>query len=393
MALFDAFPPKQRGSSGRGSAAVAFAPGPIFRTSARVVDIPYDDELTLIHKIDDILVVGEERPPALPYSWQVCSTNTFTCSDTSISPQAIQEQVKNLIRNSPADVSACSEWEFNAVFYPEEQRTAFKVSIFENASDPKNSCLVEMHLQEGDRAAFQGLVSYVRSQAKLKYAFAEQWGFEEKEEEFDDKCDIPYKHTSFVHLPLPSSLLAKLKPTKDFLHFATDDPKNTLADFLLARACSQFADVRRTAWQDLACSTNESGFAKSLLHARANPNGQTCVTLAAAELTTAVTCGITIDTQRCVLKTLSNIAKTKDAETCCKICVLKPQILQLARDSQNHPTETRAIAVQLMQSLVGYRKADDRDFVRELQKRCVGACRVSELARNAMSSLGNLGIY
>lgn len=195
-----------------------------------MVDIPCDDKLTLIHKNDDKLLVGEERPPVLPYSWQVCSPDTFTCSDPSISPRAIQEQVKNIIRKSPADVSACSAWEFNAVFYPEEQRTAFKVSIFENASDPKNSCLVEMQLIEGDRVAFQGLVSHVRAQAKLKYAFAEEWGFEEEEQEFDDKCDVSYKHTSFTPLPLPSSLLAKLKPdfkTKDSHKFATDDSKNS----------------------------------------------------------------------------------------------------------------------------------------------------------------------
>jgi hypothetical protein len=390
MALFDAFPPKQRGSSGRGSAAVAFAPGPVFRTSARVADIPYDDELTLIHKNDDTLVIAEERPPPLPYSWQVCSTNTFTCSDSSITPQGMQEQVKNIIRKSPADVSACSEWEFNAVFYPEEQRTAFKVSIFENASDPKNSCLVEMQLQEGDRVAFQGLVSHVRSKAKLKYAFAEQWGFDDEgEEEFDDKCDDSYTHTSFAPLPLPSSLLASLKPaTKD--SFLPDDSKNPLVDILLENSCSPFADVRRTAWQEMAHSTNETAFAKSLLGARAD--GKDCIALAGAELKTPATCSLTIDTQRCVLKTLLNIAKLKNSEACCKICVLKPHILQLASEGTRNPTETRAIGVQLMQSLVGYRKADDADFVRELQARCVGTCRVSELARNAVSSLGSLEI-
>lgn len=281
-------------------------------------------------------------------------------------------------------MSACSEWEFNAVFYPEEQRTAFKVSFFENASDPKSSCIVEMQLQEGDRVAFQGLVSHVQSQAKLKYAFAEQWGFddEEEEEEFEDQSDS-YSHTSFAPLPLPSSLLAKLKPT-------FDDSKNPLAGILLENSCSPFADVRRTAWQEMANSTNESAFAKSLLGARAD--GKDCITLAGAELKTPATCSLTIDTQRCVLKTLLNIAKLKNSEACCKICVLKPQILQLASEGTRNPTETRAIGVQLMQSLVGYRKADDADFVRELQARCVGTCRVSELARNAVSSLGSLEI-
>jgi len=346
----------------------------------RVIDpVPYEDELTLIHKTDDPLIVAEERPPALPYSWQVCSSNTFTCSDSSVSAQAIQEQVKDIIRKSPADVSCCSEWEFDVVFYPQQERTAFKVSIFENGSDPKSSCLLEMQLQEGDRVAFQGLVSHVRSQAKLKYAFAEQWGFEEEEEEEFEFEASSYKHTSFAPLPLPSSLLA----TSPFI-----DDSNSLAEILLENSCSPFADVRRTGWQELANSTDESAFAKSLLDARAN--GQDCVALAAAELKADVTCNITIDTQRCVLKTLSNIAKTKDAEACRKICALKPQILQLASDTQNHPTETRATAVQLMQSLIEYK--DDADFVRALQKRSVGTCRVSNLARDAVSSLGSLVI-
>jgi len=333
----------------------------------------------LIHKTDDPLIVAEERPPALPYSWQVCSSNTFTCSDSSVSAQAIQEQVKDIIRKSPADVSCSSEWEFDVVFYPQQERTAFKVSIFENGSDPKSSCLLEMQLQEGDRVAFQGLVSHVRSQAKLKYAFAEQWGFEEEEEEEFEFEASSYKHTSFAPLPLPSSLLA----TSPFI-----DDSNSLAEILLENSCSPFADVRRTGWQELANSTDESAFAKSLLDARAN--GQDCVALAAAELKADVTCNITIDTQRCVLKTLSNIAKTKDAEACRKICALKPQILQLASDTQNHPTETRATAVQLMQSLIEYK--DDADFVRALQKRSVGTCRVSNLARDAVSSLGSLVI-
>jgi len=223
MASFNAIPPKSRGSDAKGSVAVAFAPGQLFRTSARVIDpVPYDDEF--LHKIDDSLIVAEERPPALQYSWQVCSSNTFTCSDSSVSAQAIQEQVKDIIRKSPADVSCSSEWEFDVVFYPQQKRTAFTVSIFENGSDPKSSCLLEMQLQEGDRVAFQGLVSHVRSQAKLKYAFAEQWGFEkEEEEEFEFEAS-DYKHTSFASLllPLPSSLLA----TSPFI-----DDSNPLAEF------------------------------------------------------------------------------------------------------------------------------------------------------------------
>ena len=186
----------------------------------------------------------------------------------------MRNQVEYIIWKSPADVFPCSEWEFNAVFYPEEQRTAFKVSIFENASDPKNSCLVEMKLKEGDRVGFQALVSHVRSKAELKYAFAEQWGLDDKEEEeqFDDK-GASYTHTSFAPPPLSSSLLAKLKPAKTIGDF-----KHPLTGFLLENSCSPYADVRRTAWQEMANSTNESAFAKSLLNARAD--GQDCITLA-----------------------------------------------------------------------------------------------------------------
>ena len=45
------------------------------------------------------------------------------------------------------------------IFYTEEY--FFKVSIFENDSDVKNSCLVKIQLQEVDRVSFQGLVSHV----------------------------------------------------------------------------------------------------------------------------------------------------------------------------------------------------------------------------------------
>ena len=67
------------------------------------------------------------------------------------------------------------------IFYTEEY--FFKVSIFENASDVKNSCLVKIQLQEVDRVSFQGLVSHVRSKAKHKYAFT-----------FDDEARniVPY---------------------------------------------------------------------------------------------------------------------------------------------------------------------------------------------------------
>lgn len=367
--------------------AAAFNPFPaVLRGSAAHVhrDISFDaPHTTLIHKNDTLVEIDQERPPALPYTWQVCSSNTFTCSDSTVSPQALQQKVKEIIRISPADVSSSSDWEFHAVFYPEEVKTAFTVSIFDSETQ-KNSCIVEMQLQEGDRVAFQHLVSYVRSQANLKYAFASEWGFEEDDEE-SDKWDAGYKHTSFAPLPLPKSLLAEL----DLIDVQSpfNDSKNCLADILLENACSQYADVRRTGWVDLANESNKNAFATSLLEASAH--GQECVSLAITELQGSAICGVTADTHRCVLKTLLNIAKTGNGAACRKIYGLKPQILKLAAVDKSNSTETQATAVQLMQCLV-HGKFVDKDFVSALTDRSRGKCRVSGFARDALSSLKSL---
>merc|ERR1712187_60441 len=207
-----------------------------------------------------------------------------------------------------------------------------------------------------------------------------------------DNCDdTPYKHTSFAPLPLPSSLLSKLDTiditTEEFLPFANADSKNSLADVLLENSCSPFADVRRTGWQELANSSNENAFATALLDARAR--GQDCIDLAAEELKATATCDVTVDTQRCVLKTLLNVAHTGDVKSCRKICSLKTQILKLVTRTHN-PTEMGAIAVQLMECL--YRQTDDKDFLSALKVRSQGKCRASDLARGALSSLGSLAV-
>lgn len=372
------------GSATRG-APVQRGSGPLLRGSARHTrfDASFDPQPALIDKDDTLITTTEERPPPLPYSsWEVCSSSTFTCADPTISPQVLKETLKNLIRKSPADVSCCTEWQFDAVFYPQETKTAFKVSIFENAAQ-KNSCLVEMQLQEGDRFAFQGLVSYVKAKAKLKYAFADEWGFEDDSEdeemEMDDTWEGGYKHASFAPLPLPPSILAKLDTTK------VDDTQGSLVDVLLENTCSPFADVRRCGWQDLANSSNEREFAKTLIDARVY--GQECISFATAVLKEDAKSDMTADTQRCVLKTLLNIAKTDNIDACRKIHSLKSEILKIANDSKTHSTEARVTAMELMQCLVVHNKSMDKEFESALKLRSHGKCRASDFARSALTSL------
>lgn len=386
MNTFNAFPEKTRGSSSAHRNLI-----PVFRGSAVVDrhDFGFGPAPTdLIEKDAFIDTHSEERPPVMPYSWEVCSANTFTCTDAKVSSRALQEKVKEIIRKSPADVSDLSDWEFSGVFYPQELRTVFKVSIFENSAGHKDSCLVEMQLQEGDRVAFQGLCSYVKSQAQLVHAFAEEWGFDdEDEDELDDEWDTGYTHRSFAPLPLPSSLLSKLE-TVDFANeeFGPfDDSKNCLVDAFLENTCSSFLDVRRTGWQDLAKETTETEVVEALLEARVN--GQECISLAADVLQQDAKCDLTADTQRCVLKTLLNIAETGDFEACRKISSLKSQIIEIAGDTKHHQTETRAIAVRLMQCLVQHNKSVDMDFVSAIRVRSKDKCRVSDDALHALSSL------
>jgi len=152
-------------------------------------------------------------PPPLPYSWELCSTNTFVCNDTTVSAQSLQEKVMDLVRKSPADISCNSEWQFTGTCYPQQVRTVFQVSIFTDETQPKNAWLLEMQLHEGDRVAFQGLCSYIQSQANLAYAFADEWGFVDDDEvdELDSNWDKGYQHRSFAPPPLPASLLAKME--------------------------------------------------------------------------------------------------------------------------------------------------------------------------------------
>jgi len=240
-----------------------------------------------------------------------------------------------------------------------------------------------MQLHEGDRFAFQGLVSYVKSKAKLKYAFADEWGFEDDSEdeemEMDDAWEGGYKHASFAPLPLPPSLLAKLDTTK------VDDTQGSLVDVLLENTCSPFADVRRCGWQDLANSSNEREFAKTLIDARVY--GQECVSFATAVLKEDAKSDLTADTQRCVLKTLLNIAKTHNIDACQKIYSLKSEILKIANDSKTHSTEARVTAMELMQCLVVHNKSTDKEFESALKLRSHGKCRASDFARSALSSL------
>jgi len=286
----------------------------------------------------------EARPPTPPYTWEVFAPNTFT-GDSNISSLELYKKVKEIIIASPADIIPCnSEWKFKAVFYPNECKTSFEVCIWDDASS--KNCLVEFQLHEGDRFAFQGLVSYVQSRCRLSNAFANEWGLvpyspSRREVDFDVEAHLDafaggYKHTSIAPPPLPSHLLDTI---------AIPAQSNELVELLFEHACSSFLDVQSTAWQGLANKTKDVTAAEALLQARVD--GQECVSLAAAVLKRDATSDLDKDTQRCALKTLLNIAQTK-ADVCDKIhALLGKEIITLSKGPT--PNETQRIAIALSQ--------------------------------------------
>ena len=297
----------------------------------------------------DILIpTTEALPPPLPYSWEFCSANTFVCKD-SVSAQSIREQVMKIVRDSPADISCDSDWQFTGTCYPQQVKTVFQVSIFNNdaKAGQKNSFLIEMQLQEGDRVTFQGLCSYVQSQANLAYAFAEQWGFDQVEG-LDSQWEKGYQHRCFAPPPLPPSLVSKMEQI-DLEALPFMDSSNSLIDILLDNASSSFVDVRRTGWQELARATEDENTVEALL--QASVNDEECISLGARVLREDSTCELTADTQRCVLRTLLNMSMSKDIDARRKISALKDGINKVAKDNHRHPVETRSIAGQLIQSL------------------------------------------
>jgi len=398
---FNAFPETYRGTSCRSDVHRGVKPSSWRRDastdgglSISNVEFPFLDDDAVQHK--DV----EVPPPELPYSWEVCSSNTFTCSDSKISPQILRENIMGIVRKVPADITTGNSlWEFNGVIYPQELKTVFKVAFFNNAAE-KNSCIVEMQLQEGDRVAFQGLCSYVKAQAGLVYAFAEEWGFGDDDD--DDELDANeweggYQHRSLAPLPLPSALLSELDSIsiddEEFSPFNADSLRgsgNSLAEMLLENTCSPFADVRNSGWQELAKATNDLSVAEALVAARVN--GEDCVTLATAILQQGATCDITADTQRCVLKTLLNITRNGVPAVCRKIIInLKTQIINFASASAS--VETRAIVVQLMQGLVPHMEGSQSKTVEQfgsvIRSIANDSCRASDHARRALKSLNH----
>jgi len=329
---FNAFAPKTRGCDYRGSSSHAH----------------HDLADPQIH--NDISIPSKRLPPPLPYSWEMCSSNTFVSRDCAVSARSLREEVMSIVRKSPADISRNSEWEFTGTFYPQQVKTVFLVSIFnDETKSQKNSCVLEMQLHEGDRVAFQGLCSYVQSQAKLAYAFADQWGFVDEVEESDSNCDKGYQHRSFAPPPLPPSLLTKMEEVDMSALPFMDTSENCLVDILIENASSSFIDVRHTGWQELAQITGDENTAEALL--QASVNDEECISLGARVLREDSTCELTVDTQRCVLRTLLNIARTRDVDACQKISALKTEISKHAEDCKRNSAEARSTAAQLIQCL------------------------------------------
>ena len=53
-------------------------------------DFEFAPSSSLIQKDDVFIDTTEERPPALlSYTWEVCDPNTFTCTDSTISPREL----------------------------------------------------------------------------------------------------------------------------------------------------------------------------------------------------------------------------------------------------------------------------------------------------------------
>ena len=66
-----------------------------------------------------------------------------------------------------------------------------------------------------------------------------------------------------------------------------DDGPNCLVEMFLENACSCYADVRRTGWQELVNSSKEADFEKALVTARVDDKD--FVTIVIEELKTEVT--------------------------------------------------------------------------------------------------------
>ena len=123
------FPNKTRVSASHGQSTK----GSSSHTNPNLVDIQ-------IQKRKDVLIpTTETLPPPLPYSWELCSTNTFVCNDCTVSAQSLREKVMDMVRKSPADISCNSEWQFTGTCYPQQVKTVFQVSIFNDETQPKNS--------------------------------------------------------------------------------------------------------------------------------------------------------------------------------------------------------------------------------------------------------------
>ena len=98
----------------------------------------------------------------------------------------------------------------------------------------------------------------------------------------------------------------------------------------------------------VASATEDENTAEALFQTSVNDD---CISLGARVLREDSTCELTADTQRCVLKTLLNIALTRDTDALRKISTLKTEISKLAEESTNNSVETRSTAVQLIRSL------------------------------------------
>merc|ERR1712037_912208 len=120
-------------------------------------------------------------------------------------------------------------------------------------------------------------------------------------------------------------------------------------DILIENASSTFIDVRHTAWQELASATEDENTAEALL--QTSINGDDCISLGARVLREDSTCELTADTQRCVLKTLLNIALTRNTNALRKMSALKEEISKFAEDTHKHSVETRSTAMQLIRTL------------------------------------------
>jgi len=361
---------------------------PVFRSvSAYRSSIPAIPKPDLVDvERDSVLEPAQDVPPEMPYKLSFASQNTFksvekSASEVKVSAVEVLEQLK-------VDVLFSSGWELQCEMYPNETKTPFLVKIFSDEDGSrKQSCLVELQLVDGDHFAFQYMCRYFQKYMALEDAHKgfDDFGFG-FESQFDQALPDTYEHAEWKPLPLPSTLPRSVS-SDDLSLFAPvelDEAEIVPVVAVLAEnTLSDFADVRRDGWRELAKVTGEEAMASALLDVTVA--GTNAIDFAVGTFVSLeVHDELTEDHRRCVMKTLLNLCGVKRDSSLGTNERLRAKILSVAKDIRN-TYECRSIALQLLQKVET--PSSDKEYRMTLETCSVETGRVGKCAIQALNSL------